>query len=211
MGFPRQEYQSSLPFPTPGGFPHPGTDPASPLSSALVGRFLPLCYLGSPYFSKAPVYNNLQVKCRYLTQVHDPSQVDLSPKLSPTYPPRLLVQGRPMVWALHQKQHPANKQKDLSFPRTLPISVSAYPAMGNGTKGTFPIPLSHLPYIFLVLRKKEEKPGMIGGKSHLVKSLLSWFHGQIINWVQLKRMLIQKVKDLIVVFSCETLASNSEQ
>jgi len=36
MGFPRQEYQSELPFPSPGNLPDPGTDPASP---ALAGRF----------------------------------------------------------------------------------------------------------------------------------------------------------------------------
>ena len=36
MGFPRQEYRSGLPFPSPGNLPDPGTDPASP---ALAGRF----------------------------------------------------------------------------------------------------------------------------------------------------------------------------
>ena len=29
MGFPRQEYWSVLPFPSPGDLPHPGTEPAS--------------------------------------------------------------------------------------------------------------------------------------------------------------------------------------
>ena len=36
MGFPRQEYQSRLPFPSPGDPPNPGIKPASP---ALAGRF----------------------------------------------------------------------------------------------------------------------------------------------------------------------------
>ena len=36
MGFPRQEYWSGLPFPSPGTLPDPRTDPASP---ALAGRF----------------------------------------------------------------------------------------------------------------------------------------------------------------------------
>ena len=36
MGFPRQEYWSRLPFPTPGDLPNPGIEPASP---ALAGRF----------------------------------------------------------------------------------------------------------------------------------------------------------------------------
>ena len=36
MRFPRQEYWNGLPFPSPGVFPKPGIEPASP---ALVGRF----------------------------------------------------------------------------------------------------------------------------------------------------------------------------
>ena len=36
MGFPRQEYWSGLPFPSPGDLPNPGTGLASP---ALAGRF----------------------------------------------------------------------------------------------------------------------------------------------------------------------------
>ena len=36
MGFPRQEYCSGLPFPSPGDLPHPGIQPTSP---ELAGRF----------------------------------------------------------------------------------------------------------------------------------------------------------------------------
>ena len=36
MGFPRQEYWSSFPFPFPGYFPDPGNKPESP---ALAGEF----------------------------------------------------------------------------------------------------------------------------------------------------------------------------
>ena len=39
MGFPRQEYWSGLPFPSPGDLPDPGIEPASPVSPALGGRF----------------------------------------------------------------------------------------------------------------------------------------------------------------------------
>ena len=38
--FPRQEYWSSLPFPTPGNLPDPGIEPKSPESPALSGGFL---------------------------------------------------------------------------------------------------------------------------------------------------------------------------
>ena len=37
MGFPRQEYWSGLPFPSPGDLPDPGIEP---MSTALAGRFL---------------------------------------------------------------------------------------------------------------------------------------------------------------------------
>ena len=39
MEFSRQEYWSELPFPTPGDFPNPGIEPASPESPALAGEF----------------------------------------------------------------------------------------------------------------------------------------------------------------------------
>ena len=45
MGFPRQEYWSGLPFPSPGDLPDPGTEPEFPASPA---DSLPLCPLGSP-------------------------------------------------------------------------------------------------------------------------------------------------------------------
>ena len=34
MGFPRQEYWSGLPFPSPGDLPHPGIEPGSPALQA---------------------------------------------------------------------------------------------------------------------------------------------------------------------------------
>ena len=45
MRFPRQEYWSGLPFPSPGDLSNPGTQPASP---ALQADSLPLSHLGSP-------------------------------------------------------------------------------------------------------------------------------------------------------------------
>ena len=36
---PKQEYYSGLPFPPPGDLPNPGTEPASPVSPALTGRW----------------------------------------------------------------------------------------------------------------------------------------------------------------------------
>ena len=39
MEFPRQEYSSGLPFPSPWNLPDPGIEPMSPESPALAGRF----------------------------------------------------------------------------------------------------------------------------------------------------------------------------
>ena len=39
MGFPRQEYWSELPFPSPGDLSDPGIELASLTSPALAGRF----------------------------------------------------------------------------------------------------------------------------------------------------------------------------
>ena len=39
MGFPRQEYQSGVPFLPPGDLADRGIEPASPLSPELAGRF----------------------------------------------------------------------------------------------------------------------------------------------------------------------------
>ena len=47
MGFPRQEYWSGLPFPSPvGKLLDPGNEPASPASPRLAGRFFTLSHLG---------------------------------------------------------------------------------------------------------------------------------------------------------------------
>ena len=48
MGFPRQEYRSSLPFPSPGDLPE-----IKPMSPAFQAHSLPLSHLGSPvkYYS----------------------------------------------------------------------------------------------------------------------------------------------------------------
>ena len=45
MGFSRQEYQSGLPFPTPGDLPNPGIEPGSP---TLAGEFFTTEPLGKP-------------------------------------------------------------------------------------------------------------------------------------------------------------------
>ena len=53
MRFPRQEYWSALPFPSPEDLPDPGIEPASP---AWQVDSLPLSHQGSPIISSV---NNL--------------------------------------------------------------------------------------------------------------------------------------------------------
>ena len=51
MGFPRQEYWSGLPFPSPGDLPHLGIEPPSPVSPALQADSLPAEPSGKHYFA----------------------------------------------------------------------------------------------------------------------------------------------------------------
>ena len=48
MGFPRQEYQSGLPCPSPGDLPNPGKEPTSSASLTLQADCLLLSHRGSP-------------------------------------------------------------------------------------------------------------------------------------------------------------------
>ena len=52
LGFPRQEYWSGLPFPSPGDLPDPGIEPTSP---ALQTGSLPLSHQESPQLSSVLV------------------------------------------------------------------------------------------------------------------------------------------------------------
>ena len=52
-GFPRQEYLSWLPFPSPGDLPDPGIEPTSP---AWQVDSLPLSHLGSPMLKERGIW-----------------------------------------------------------------------------------------------------------------------------------------------------------
>ena len=55
MGFPRQEYGSGFPFPSPGDLPKPGTEPES---LALVGGFFTLEPAGMSQYEHCTVANS---------------------------------------------------------------------------------------------------------------------------------------------------------
>ena len=50
MGFARREYWSGLPFPTPGGLPHPGMEPRSPTSPEWAGGLFTTLPPGKPNY-----------------------------------------------------------------------------------------------------------------------------------------------------------------
>jgi len=54
MGFPRQEYWSGLPFPSPGDFPNPGIEPESRAPPALAGGFFTIVPVGEPSIFNRP-------------------------------------------------------------------------------------------------------------------------------------------------------------
>ena len=49
MEFSKQEYWSRLPFPPPRDLPDPGTEPVSPASPALAGKFFTTEPPGKPF------------------------------------------------------------------------------------------------------------------------------------------------------------------
>ena len=61
MGFPRQEYWSGLPFPSPGEILNPEVESEPPAPPALAGRFLTtsLSYQGSSFFRVTTCYLSL--------------------------------------------------------------------------------------------------------------------------------------------------------
>ena len=76
MGFPRQEYWSGLPFPSPGDLPDPEIESTSP---ALAGDSLPLSHQGSTFlcikylqFSKA---GNVMAKVVGASKIQELSQI----------------------------------------------------------------------------------------------------------------------------------------
>ena len=52
LGFSRQEYQSGLPFPIPGGLPNPGVEPRSP---ALADGFFSTLPPGKPLWNMTSI------------------------------------------------------------------------------------------------------------------------------------------------------------
>ena len=69
MGFPRQEYWSVLPFPSPGDLPDPGIKPTS---IALAGRF----FITEPPGKPIP-RNTLSQELEFSQHVFDPLECEI--------------------------------------------------------------------------------------------------------------------------------------
>ena len=66
-GILQKEYWNGLPFPSPGDFPDPGIKPASLMSPAVAGRFLPLGPPGKPPRFKGVEVTQLQLQFEKIT------------------------------------------------------------------------------------------------------------------------------------------------
>ena len=91
MGFPRQEYRSGQPFPSPWDFPNPGTELALP---ALQADSLPLSHQGSPILEMSLFLKQIFIdllgfsqkkkdKCPELNAAQNPFRIysEISPRL----------------------------------------------------------------------------------------------------------------------------------
>ena len=63
MGFPRQEYWSGLPLPSPGDLPNPGIKPNFP---ALAGRFFIAEPSGKPITAATVTLTNIHTSCHLI-------------------------------------------------------------------------------------------------------------------------------------------------
>ena len=57
MGFPRQEWWSGLPCPSPGDLPDPGIERMSLVSPTLAGRFFTTVSIGKPIY----IYREIEI------------------------------------------------------------------------------------------------------------------------------------------------------
>ena len=103
MGFPRQEYWSGLPFPTPEDLPDPGIEPwfqaVSSVSPALAGRFFTTAPPGKPM--KTETYVALLV----INQISASLKFSRSGQITKTLLKRVLFPHSPHPQETKQAQH----------------------------------------------------------------------------------------------------------
>ena len=67
MGFSQQDYWSGLPFAPPEDLPDPGTEPESPASPVLAGRFFTIKPPGNPCHIVKLCHDNKGNHCKHPT------------------------------------------------------------------------------------------------------------------------------------------------
>ena len=83
VGFLREEYQSPLPFLSPGGLPDSGIEPASP---ALAGRFFTAKPQGKPYRKLSTTISIIYITCKWIKHSYEKLEyVRLDTKARPNY------------------------------------------------------------------------------------------------------------------------------
>ena len=113
MGFPRQKYWSSLPFPPPGDLPDPGIKPTSLKSPTLIGGF----FMTVPQSSTVKMVKNPPVMQE--TGVKSLGQEDLLEK-------KIAVHSSILAWRIPWTEEPGELQsrgglKDLDMTKQLTL------------------------------------------------------------------------------------------
>ena len=116
MKFPRQEYWSRLPLPTPGDLPDPGIEPTSQVSLALAGIFLTTCEAPSPPY----VITNNYIGVEYINESIDTPLAKLErcfQVICPEYPlgTRHCSRGFPRYQLIYSSQYSWGMKKSTAM------------------------------------------------------------------------------------------------
>ena len=115
MGFPRQEYWSGLPCPSPGDLPDPRMEPLSPGAPALQADSLPLSHQRSPRYVYIYIYMNWFTQWRRLRSPIDIGMIDTLLVISVSIYTDLLLacfSGKP--WLMHSGRVNVNTHRGSS-------------------------------------------------------------------------------------------------
>ena len=119
-GFSRQEYWSGLPCPPPGDLPDPGTEPASLMCPALVGRFLTTNTTWQAHFASKQS-ENPRKRHWFSLNMHTP----------PLHVPRLTAV---------MQDHTSNSGGKLSIKASMSLPARAFRSRGIILQLSLPLP-----------------------------------------------------------------------
>ena len=117
VGFPRQEYCSGLPFPSPGDLPNPGIKQASLATPALSGRFFSTHATWNPYMIQPG--EELELCQSPAGHMHHKWARCIIPKRNPVLLPRKHKQLLSPTWTLTVYVESSTNNNHFSNPRRL--------------------------------------------------------------------------------------------